>query len=323
MLLEVKNLYVDFEGMRGRTEALKNIRFTLEEGEILGIVGESGSGKSITALSILGLLEENAIISNGEIIYNGQNLLHLQKKERQMLRGKEIGMVFQEPMTALHPTMKIGKQLQNCLQRHRNLPAKEAKEAVLQALRDVHIDQPEQVAKKYPFELSGGMRQRIVIALAMSAPPRLLIADEPTTALDVTIQYEILNLIRELNRKRGTSVLLITHDLGVVAKLCSRTIVMYAGEVVESGATKEILHHPAHPYTRSLLDALPDSVPPGEPLKAIAGETPSLLHRPSGCAFASRCRHAMDICKKRHPELTEKASNHYAACWLEGTAVYD
>jgi len=323
MLLEVKNLYIDFEGMRGRTEALKNIHFSLEKGEILGIVGESGSGKSITALSILGLLEENAIISNGEIIYNGRNLLRLQKKERQLLRGREIGMVFQEPMTALHPTMKIGKQLQHVIQRHRNIPAKEAKEAVLQALQEVHIDQPELVAKKYPFELSGGMRQRIVIALAMSAPPHLLIADEPTTALDVTIQYEILNLIQELNRKRGTSVLLITHDLGVVSKICDRTIVMYAGEVVESGPTKEILNRPNHPYTQSLLEALPDSVSPGQPLRAIVGETPSLLQRPNGCAFATRCKYAMDICRSHHPKLAEKEVNHQAACWLEGTVSYD
>jgi oligopeptide/dipeptide ABC transporter ATP-binding protein len=321
MLLEVKDLHVDFEGMRGRTEALKNMHFSLEKGEILGIVGESGSGKSITALAILGLLEENAIISKGEIIYEGKNMLQLQKKVRQELRGKEIGMVFQEPMTALHPTMKIGKQLLHVMKRHRNLSHKEAKEAVLQALRDVHIDEPELVSKSYPFELSGGMRQRIVIALAMAAPPNLLIADEPTTALDVTIQFEILNLIKELNRKQGTSVLLITHDLGVVSKVCDRTIVMYAGEIVESGKTKNILTHPIHPYTQSLLGALPDSVAPNMPLKAITGEAPNLLQRPKGCVFAARCHKAMDICKTDHPELTIKESNHQAACWLERTMI--
>ncbi|KHD85272.1 ABC transporter ATP-binding protein [Heyndrickxia ginsengihumi] len=318
MLLDIKNLHVDFVGMRGRTEALKNIHLSLQKGEILGIVGESGSGKSITALSILGLLEENAIISSGEIIYNGRDLLQLKPNDRQALRGKEIGMVFQEPMTALHPTMKIGKQLLHVIKQHRNISTKQARELVLQALHDVHIDHPELVAKKYPFELSGGMRQRIVIALAMSSPPNLLIADEPTTALDVTIQYEILNLIKELNQKRGTSVLLITHDLGVVAKVCDRTVVMYAGEVVESGRTKDILEHPFHPYTQSLLNALPDLTEPTQPLKAITGESPSLLHRPSGCAFAARCYKKMEICNSNHPTLsTVNDSAHQAACWLE------
>lgn len=321
MLLEIKNLHVDFEGLRGKTEALKNMNLSLNNGEILGIVGESGSGKSITALSILGLLEENAIISKGKIIYNGVNLLELSKKDIQALRGKEIGMVFQEPMTALQPTMKIGKQLFNVIKQHRRLSTKETKEAVLHALREVHIDQPELVARKYPFELSGGMRQRIVIALAMAAPPNLLIADEPTTALDVTIQYEIINLIKELNDKRGTSVLLITHDLGVVANVCDRILVMYAGEVVESGSTKQVLNNPIHPYTKSLLAALPDSVEPHQPLQAIEGEPPNLLKRPKGCAFSERCHYVMDICKEEHPELKDGESNHQVSCWLEKVIV--
>ena len=317
MLLDIKNLHVEFSGMRGKVEALKNMNLSLKEGEILGIVGESGSGKSITALSILGLLEENALISKGEIIYKERNLLKLGKKEIQELRGKEIGMVFQEPMTALQPTMKIGKQLFHVIKKHRKLSTKDTREAVIQALREVQIDSPELVAKKYPFELSGGMRQRIVIALAMASPPQLLIADEPTTALDVTIQYEIIQLIKELNKKRGTSILLITHDLGVVANACERVIVMYAGEVVESGVTRDVLFHPKHPYTESLLGALPDSVPPHIPLQAISGESPNLLNRPIGCAFSDRCSKVMDICKLQQPELRTLESNHQVACWLE------
>lgn len=307
--------------MHGTTEALKNVNLEVNRGEIVGIVGESGSGKSITALSILGLLEANAIITQGEIHYNGRNLLQLEKKELQAIRGKEIGMVFQEPMTALQPTMKIGKQLFNVIKKHRNLSNQETKNAVISALKEVHIDNPELVAKKYPFELSGGMRQRIVIALAMAAPPNLLIADEPTTALDVTIQYEIINLIKELNKKRGTSVLLITHDLGVVANTCDRIIVMYAGEVVETGVTKDVLSQPRHPYTKSLLEALPDSVEPHEPLQAIEGEPPNLLKRPTGCAFSNRCGKVMEVCKNENPELWETDPGHHVSCWLEKVMV--
>lgn len=307
--------------MRGTTEALKNMNLTVNRGEIVGIVGESGSGKSITALSILGLLEANAIITQGEIHYDGRNLLQLEKKELQAIRGKEIGMVFQEPMTALQPTMKIGKQLFNVIKKHRKLSNQETKDAVINALKEVHIDNPELVAKKYPFELSGGMRQRIVIALAMAAPPNLLIADEPTTALDVTIQYEIINLIKELNKKRGTSVLLITHDLGVVANTCERIIVMYAGEVIETGGTKDVLNRPRHPYTKSLLEALPDSVEPHVPLQAIEGEPPNLLKRPTGCAFSGRCGKVMEVCNSEHPELWETEPGHRVSCWLEKVMV--
>ena len=321
MLLEIKNLYVNFKGMHGTTEALKNINIAVDQGEIVGIVGESGSGKSITSLAILDLLENNAVITQGEIYYNGKNLLKLPKKELQELRGKEIGMVFQEPMTALQPTMKIGKQLYHVMKKHRSLSKSDAKKAVIQALKDVHIDNPELVANKYPFELSGGMRQRIVIALAMAAPPNMLIADEPTTALDVTIQYEIINLIKELNQKRGTSVLFISHDLGVVSNICERIIVMYAGEVVESGKTTEVLNHPRHPYTKSLLKALPDSVAADQPLQAIAGEPPNLLKRPVGCAFSDRCNVAIDICKTQHPELLMVEDGHHVSCWLEKVKV--
>lgn len=315
MILEMKDVSVEFTGMRGTIQALKNINFHLLSGEILGIVGESGSGKSVTALSILQLLESNARISYGEILYKGTNLLKMAKKEIQALRGKSIGMVFQEPMTALHPTMKIGTQLAEVIKRHRNVSKKEARLLAVQALKDVHIHHPEMVAGKYPFELSGGMRQRIVIALAMASPPDLLIADEPTTALDVTIQAEILNLMKELNEKRGTSILMITHDIGVVSELCHRTLVMYGGEIVEAGPSETVLKNPKHPYTKALLHALPDIADPAQPLQAIPGEVIDLYNRPPGCSFASRCPIADEYCRLHHPKLEKRSSQHFVACW--------
>lgn len=305
--------------MRGKLEALKNINLTIKQGEIVGIVGESGSGKSITALSVLGLLDKNATIPRGEILYAGTNLLQLNKKSLQSIRGKKIAMVFQEPMTALHPTMKIGQQLAEVIRRHKKITKKAANLAAIKALEEVHIHHPEEVAKQYPFELSGGMRQRIVIALAMAAPPDLLIADEPTTALDVTIQHEILQLIKELNKKQGTSVLFITHDLGVVSQICDRTVVMYAGEMVESGYTNDVLYTPIHPYTKALIEALPDGKNKEEWLKAIPGEVPNLLNRPLGCAFATRCPYVMSKCLTENPQMLENKNSHQVACWLEGT----
>lgn len=316
--MEIKDLSVEFHGMRGTMKALQNVSLSVKEGEIVGIVGESGSGKSVTALSILGLLEKNAVITSGEIIYDGRNLLALSAKEKQALRGKEIGMVFQEPMTALHPTMRVGKQLAEVIKRHRSTTAKEAERLAVQALRDVHIHDPELVARKYPFELSGGMRQRVVIALAMAAPPALLIADESTTALDVTIQDEILKLMKELSENRNTAILFITHDLGVVSHLCDRVVIMYAGEVVETGDTHEVLRSPRHPYSQALLRALPDLADPDEPLLAIGGEGPDLRYRPAGCAFASRCSKAIDRCRKDNPELEQRTPGHGVACWVGG-----
>ncbi|SEC43530.1 ABC transporter ATP-binding protein [Paenibacillus sp. GP183] len=318
MLIEIKDLSVEFHGIRGKMKALQHVSFSVNQGEIVGIVGESGSGKSVTALSILGLLEKNAAITSGEIIYAGRNLLALNKKDTQAIRGKEIGMVFQEPMTALHPTMRVGKQLAEVIKRHRGVTRKEAGRLAIQALQDVQIHDPELVARKYPFELSGGMRQRVVIALAMAAPPDLLIADESTTALDVTIQYEILKLMKELSEKRGTAILLITHDLGIVAQLCSRVVIMYAGEIIEAGNTSEVLRNPQHPYTQALLHALPDLVDPNEPLMAISGEVPDLRNRPTGCSFASRCSQAVDLCRANKPKLEEQTPGHNVACWLAG-----
>ncbi|HZG13687.1 MAG TPA: ABC transporter ATP-binding protein [Candidatus Bathyarchaeia archaeon] len=319
MLLDIKELSVEFASMQGNVKALQNISFSIEKGEIVGIVGESGSGKSVTALTILGLLEKNASITSGSILYKGRDVLGMDKKEQQALRGKEIGMVFQEPMTALHPTMKIGDQLAEVIRRHRKLSHKEAYQAGIKSLAEVHIHDPELVARKYPFELSGGMRQRVVIALAMAAPPDLLIADEPTTALDVTIQHEILKLMEELSANRGTAIMFITHDLGVVAQMCKRVIVMYAGEIVEQGETYQVLQQPVHPYTRALIGALPDLADPDEPLLAIPGESPDLRKRPAGCVFASRCAQAIPLCLDESPGLEpveQQQVSHYAACWV-------
>lgn len=316
MLLEIKDLSVEFRGMRGTIKALQNVSLSVNQGEIVGVVGESGSGKSVTALSILGLLEKNAAIISGEIFYAGRNLLTLTPKEKQAVRGKEIGMVFQEPMTALHPTMRVGKQLAEVIKRHRGLSKKEAYRFAIEALAEVHIHDPEVAAQQYPFELSGGMRQRVVIALAMAAPPVLLIADEPTTALDVTIQFEILKLMKELSEKRGTSILFITHDLGVVSQLCDRVAVMYAGEVIEGGNTGDVLRSPHHPYTQALLHALPDLADPNKPLQAISGEPLDLRNRPLGCCFAARCNQVADICRGSKPMMEERTLKHSVACWV-------
>lgn len=319
MLLQVTDLSVEFASIQGKVKALQNISFSLDKGEIIGIVGESGSGKSVTALTILGLLEKNATIASGSILYKGKDIVKMNKKEQQALRGKEIGMVFQEPMTALHPTMRIGDQLSQVISRHHNLSKKEAYQLAIKSLAEVHIHEPELVARKYPFELSGGMRQRVVIALAMAAPPDLLIADEPTTALDVTIQYEMLKLMEELSATRGTSIMFITHDLGVVAQMCKRVIVMYAGEVVETGETQQVLQNPVHPYTRALIGALPDLADPDQPLHAIPGESPDLRTRPAGCVFAARCASAIPLCREEHPALgqaDQQSDNHQVACWV-------
>lgn len=316
MMLEVKDLSIGFDSADGIVQVLEAVNFSLDEGEIVGIVGESGSGKSVTALSILGLLGGNAIIDGGSIIYKGQNILSLTAKKLQPLRGKEIGMVFQEPMTALHPTMKIGRQLAEVIKRHQHISKKAAYQRAIEALDAVHIHYPEKVAGQYPYELSGGMRQRVVIALAMAGPPKLLLADEPTTALDVTIQKEILDLFRELNHANHVSILLITHDLGVVSQICDRTLVMYAGEIVEAGPTDEVLEHPSHPYTQALIDALPEDKDPDHPLNAIQGEVITLKNRPVGCCFASRCRHRMKLCDEKHPQFDEICPNHSVSCWM-------
>lgn len=315
MFLQINHLSVSFNSIYGKTNVLENISLNVKKGEIIGIVGESGSGKSVTALSILGLLDRNAEITDGEIIYKDRNLLQLSEKEIQLLRGKEIGMIFQEPMTALNPTMKIGKQIANVIQKHKNVGRKESERLAVEALIDVKINDPEIVANRYPFQLSGGMRQRVVIALAMSAPPELVIADEPTTALDVTIQSEILNLMKELCQKKGTSIILITHDLGVVANICNRIYVMYGGKIVEEGDTKDVLLDPRHPYTKGLIESLPEGKSKKESLTVLQGESFNPRVRPKGCVFYSRCPIRVEKCLNEPPTTNEVKQTHKISCW--------
>lgn len=322
-VLAVDDLTLTFRGRRTGTNVLNHVSFAIAQGEILGLVGESGSGKSVTALAIAKLLpKETAVFDSGTIRFLGANVLQLSEKQMTGLRGSKIGFVFQEPMTALNPTMTIGKQLFHVIRRHQHCTRAEAQQKALAALAEVLIPRPELVARQYPFELSGGMRQRVVIALAMSANPALLIADEPTTALDVTVQAEILHLIQTLARKHNTAVLLITHDLGVVARTCQRVVVLYAGEVVETGSVKDVLKDPSHPYAKALLQALPDIASPGAGLQSIDGELPDLRHRPAGCIFAPRCAFRHDKCAERPPLLSADGgrpaadTQHQAACWL-------
>ena len=320
-ILKVNDLHTYFKTEHGTVPSVNGVSFEVKEGETLAIVGESGSGKSVTSLSIMGLIDSPGKVEKGEILFEGKDLVRFKNSEYRRLRGNEIAMIFQEPLTSLNPLFTVGNQISEAIRLHQKVNKKIAKVKSIEMLRQVGIPRPEKVFSSYPHVLSGGMRQRVMIAMALSCNPKLLIADEPTTALDVTIQYEIINLIKELNRKRGTSVLLITHDLGVVSAACERTIVMYAGEVVESGKTADVLKRPVHPYTQSLLGALPDLADPAIPLQAISGEAPNLMKRPKGCAFAARCDKVMTKCLSEHPELTEENAHHQVACWLERTIV--
>lgn len=321
MLLKVSDLSVSFSSLYGQFRILDKVSFDIKKGEIIGVVGESGSGKSVTALSILRILDKNATVDGGEIHLKGENILSLSEKEIQNLRGKKIGMVFQEPMTALNPTMKIGKQLANVIKRHRKVSKKEAETLSIKAINDVKINDPELVFHKYPFQLSGGMRQRVVIALAMAAPPELLIADEPTTALDVTVQAEILRLMKDLSINTGTSIMLISHDLGVIANICDRVNVMYGGKIVEKGTTDEVLFHPQHPYTRALIESLPEGKEKTQPLKVLSGESFSPKNRPTGCVFYDRCPLRTIRCHEK-PPVIQKSESHWVSCWeVEGNHV--
>ncbi|MBV4427515.1 ABC transporter ATP-binding protein [Clostridium tyrobutyricum] len=318
MLLNVENLSISFDTFEGKVNVLDNVSFSIDNGEILSIVGESGSGKSVSAYSILGILDENSNVESGKILFEDTDLLKLNKKEIREYRGKKIGMVFQEPMTALHPTMKVGKQLLNVIIQNSGVSKEEAHEIMINNLKDVHFDNPDEIANKYPYELSGGMRQRIVISLAMSNEPKLLIADEPTTALDVTIQAEILNLMKELVSKRNTAILLITHDFSVVRSVSDKVCVMYGGKILEKGNTDEVLKNPKNPYTAALLNALPDKVDSNMRLQEIKGEVPDLRFRPKGCIFYSRCMKKGKICNQKVPPKKKISSDHFAYCWEVG-----
>ncbi len=309
-LLEVRDLVVEFGLREGASMALDGISFALEPGERLGIVGESGAGKSVAAFSILNLLSAPGYIASGQIIFDGVDLASLSESALRTVRGRRIGMIFQDPMMTLNPVLSIGEQMLECLRAHSNCSESEARHICIERLRQVQIPSPEQRLRQYPHELSGGMRQRVIIAIALLLDPQLIIADEPTTALDVTIQAEIMQLLRELCDNEGVALLLITHDLGVVAQLTHRTMVLYAGRVVEQAETAALIRAPRHPYTRGLLDALPERTEPGRPLNQIPGSMPGLQSMPSGCAFHPRCNLARARCQSESPAL-----QHGVACW--------
>jgi oligopeptide/dipeptide ABC transporter ATP-binding protein len=316
IVLDVKDLSLSFTTGESIVSILQEINLKIYEGEVVGLVGESGSGKSVTALAISKLLPENIThFTNGSINFDGINILDSSEQEVAKLRGRRIGFVFQEPMTALNPTMTIGNQLFHVIRRHSNLSKSESRVQVRKSLEEVLIANPEIVENYYPFQLSGGMRQRVVIAMAMSANPSLLIADEPTTALDVTVQAEILSLITKLAQNHGTAVLLISHDLGVIANTCSKVTVMYAGEVVENGAVADVLKSPKHPYTQALIKSLPDIATRGSILETISGEFPDLRNRPAGCIYSPRCDKKFDKCVIS-PELVSLENDQQVACWL-------
>jgi oligopeptide transport system ATP-binding protein len=317
-ILQVKDLQISFGTYAGEVQAVRGISFELRRGETLAIVGESGSGKTVTAKSLLRLLPEaNTKIKGGEAIFEGQDLLKLSEQQMQKVRGSKIAMVFQDPMTSLDPTMKIGRQIEESLKKHLGLSAQRARERAVELLTLVGIPNPEDRIKQYPHQFSGGMRQRVVIAIALACDPQILIADEPTTALDVTIQAQILELLRELQEQLGMSVILITHDLGVVANTAHRVAVMYGGKIVETGTLREIFYNPQMPYTWGLLSSIPlPTADRGQELIPIPGSPPDMLDPPKGCPFTPRCPYAMRICAEEMPGYTTFSAEHKAACWL-------
>ncbi len=315
-LLAVKDLRTYFHTEDGVARAVDGVSFQVERGEILGVVGESGCGKSVTSLSIMGLVDDPGRIEEGSSIrFDGRELTSLSEKEMRQIRGNDIAMIFQEPMTSLNPVFRVGGQIVEALRLHRNLGRKDARARAIELLELVGIPVPERRVDEYPHQLSGGMRQRVMIAMALANEPDLLIADEPTTALDVTIQAQILELLLELRREMGMGVMLITHDLGVVAEVCDRVVVMYAGQVVEEGPVDDIFRQPAHPYTQGLLAAVPRPDRTGGELAVIPGTVPPPTNWPSGCRFRDRCPYAWDVCREM-PEPLRASERQYARCWL-------
>ncbi|MDC7289916.1 ABC transporter ATP-binding protein [Blautia schinkii] len=302
-LLEVKNLRTEFKRDKSWVTAVNNVSFDINEGEILGLVGESGCGKSVTSLSIMRLLARNSKISNGQVLLKGKNLLEKDNKEIRKIRGREVAMIFQEPMNSLNPCMRVEKQITEAILLHNNFSKEQAHQRAFDVLKSVGIPEPEMTLKSFPHQLSGGMCQRVMIAMAMSCEPELLIADEPTTALDVTIQAQILELMEEIRAKKNTGILMITHDLGVVAEMCNRVVVMYAGRIVEEAPVKELFADSKHPYTQGLIGSVPKLGSGVKSLPSIPGSVPDLSVMPKGCKFAPRCKYAMDICREQEPEL--------------------
>lgn len=315
-LLEVKDLTTRFRLEDGVLTAVDHVSFHVEEGETLGIVGESGCGKSVTSYSILNLVASPGRIEEGEILFNGTDLRKISAREMRRIRGNDIAMIFQEPMTSLNPVITVGEQISEALRLHQHLNRSEAKKRSIELLRMVNIPLPEQRFKEYPHQLSGGMRQRVVIAMALACSPKLLICDEPTTALDVTVQAQILRLIRRLQKKMNMSVMLITHDLAVISEIADRVIVMYAGRIVEENDGADIFQHPLHPYTQALLKSIPTAQKVGEPLYTIEGMVPNLLKKQTGCLFAPRCEYATDHCFQEEPQLqTLRCGNGKVRCF--------
>ena len=319
-ILQIKNLKTYFTTRQGIVKAVDDISFNVEKGAVLGLVGESGSGKSMTSLSVLRLVPPPGKIVSGEILFENRSLLSLNNEEMRKRRGKEISMIFQEPMTSLNPVFTVGEQVAEMLRLHMKMSRKEAKEKTLSLFKGVGIPSEVKRYDEYPHQLSGGMRQRVMIAMAISCNPKLIFADEPTTALDVTIQAQILNLLHDLKEKLNMSLVLISHDLGIIAESADDVAVMYAGKIVETAETKALFANPIHPYPQGLLESLPRFDQNGREksrLKAIPGVVPRLSDLPPGCAFEPRCPHAMAICKTSPPNLEEKETGHWASCWLE------
>ena len=316
-LVEIKNERLSFFTPAGEVKALNDVSLTLREGEVLGIVGESGSGKSVTSYSLMGITPEPGRIIGGSVEFNGHRIDRMSEKEMRKIRGSEVSMIFQDPMTSLNPVYTVGNQIEEAILLHTDKTHREAKLRAVELLRLVGINEPEKRVRQYPHELSGGMRQRVMIAMALACEPKLLIADEPTTALDVTIQAQILELIMELKEKLGMAVVLITHDLGIVSSMCDRIAVMYAGKVIECGTTDDIFYRPQHEYTKGLLRSVPRiDEKETQRLVAIEGTPVDMLNPPAGCPFAPRCPKCMKICLREMPPYTTFSDLHYAACWL-------
>ena len=316
-LLEIKDERLSFFTPAGEVKALNGVSFSMEEGEVLGIVGESGSGKSVTAYSVMGLTAYPGKLIGGTINLNGHQIDKMSEKEMRKIRGNEVSIIFQDPMTSLNPVYTIGNQITEVICLHTGKSKKEAHDRAKELLELVGINEPAKRLKQYPHELSGGMRQRVMIAIALACEPKLLIADEPTTALDVTIQAQILELMQELRKKLGMSIIMITHDLGVVASMCERIAVMYAGHIVEYGTADEIFYEPKHEYTKGLIKSIPKlNVQETERLIPIEGQPVDLLNPPAGCPFAPRCANCMKICLREMPPKTELSDTHYSQCWL-------
>ncbi len=314
-LLQVKNLHTSFFTDAGEVRAVNGISYNLDAGKVLGIVGESGSGKSVSAYSVLRILTDTGRVTEGEVLFRGENILKYSEQQMQKFRGSRISIIFQDPMTCLNPTFSIGSQLREAIRIHTDRNKEQIQARALEMLQLVGVNEPEKRLKQYPHELSGGMRQRVMIAMALACEPDILIADEPTTALDVTIQAQILELMQDLQRKLGMAIIMITHDLGVIADMCDEIIVMYGGKVCERGTADEIFYNPRHEYTKGLIRSIPRISEKHERLVPISGSPVDLLNLPKGCAFAARCDRAMKICLEQPPEEVRVNDFHIAACW--------